>query len=88
MASDTRERIITSAHDMFYCDGFHAVGLDRIIGDVGGSFRYDRDHLIDSVGKSAQRVVNTYDVSLEARKIGASAQMAVVLRAIPTQACR
>ncbi len=50
---------------------------DRIIGDVGGSFRYDRDHLIDSVGKSAQRVVNTYDVSLEARKIGASAQMAV-----------
>jgi hypothetical protein len=50
---------------------------DRLIGDVGGSFRYDRDHLIDSVGKSAQRVVDTYDVSMEARKIGASAQMAV-----------
>ncbi len=50
---------------------------DRLIGEMGGSFRYDRDHLIDSVGKSAQRVVETYDVSAEARKIGASAQMAV-----------
>ena len=50
---------------------------DRIIGDMGGSFRYDRDHLIDSVGKSAQRIVETYDVSAEARKIGANAQMAV-----------
>jgi len=50
---------------------------DRIIGEMGGSFRYDRDHLIDSVGKSAQRIVETYDVSAEARKIGTNAQMAV-----------
>jgi len=35
VATDTRERIITTAHDMFYCDGFHAVGLDRIFRDVG-----------------------------------------------------
>jgi hypothetical protein len=50
---------------------------DKLIGEVGGSFRYDRDHLIDSVGKSAQRVVETYDVSVEARKLAGNAQMAV-----------
>jgi len=50
---------------------------DRLIGDMGGSFRYDRDHLIDSVGKSAHRVVEGYDVSAEARKLAANAQMAV-----------
>lgn len=50
---------------------------DKLIGEVGGSFRYDRDHLIDSVGKAAQRVVETYDVSVEARKLASNAQMAV-----------
>lgn len=50
---------------------------DRIIGEVGGSFRYDREHLIDSVGRSARQVVNTYDVSAEANKIASGAQMAV-----------
>lgn len=35
MATDTRERIIVAAHDLFYEGGFHAIGLDRIIGDVG-----------------------------------------------------
>jgi hypothetical protein len=49
----------------------------RIIGEVGGSFRYDRDHLIGSVGRTAQRVVEGYDTSTEADKIAASAQMAV-----------
>ncbi|GAB4422021.1 MAG: dynamin family protein [Anaerolineae bacterium] len=50
---------------------------DRLIGDVGGAFRYDRDHLIDSVGKSAQRVVETYNKSVEAEKLAESAQLAV-----------
>ncbi len=50
---------------------------DRLIGEMGGSFRYDRDHLIDSVGKSAQRVVETYDISAEAGKLAGNAQMAV-----------
>ncbi|MEW5957349.1 MAG: dynamin family protein [Chloroflexota bacterium] len=50
---------------------------DRLIGELGGSFRYDRDHLIDSVGKSAQRVVETYDISAEARKLADNAQLAV-----------
>lgn len=50
---------------------------DRLIGDVGGTFRYDRDHLIESVGKSAQRVVETYNKSVEAEKLAESAQLAV-----------
>ncbi len=48
-----------------------------IVGEVGGSFRYDRDHLIDSVGKSTQRVVETYDITTEAQKMADSARMAV-----------
>lgn len=50
---------------------------DRLIGEVGGTFRYDREHLLDSVGKSAQRVVDTYNKSFEAEKIAEGAQMAV-----------
>lgn len=50
---------------------------DRMVGDVGGSFRYDRDHLVESVGKAAQRVVEMYDSSSEAQKMAANAQMAV-----------
>lgn len=35
MASSTRDRLISVAHDLFYKDGFHSVGLDRILADVG-----------------------------------------------------
>jgi len=35
MATQTRERIIRHAHDLFYQQGFHAVGLDRILDEVG-----------------------------------------------------
>ena len=50
---------------------------DRLVGNVGGDFRYDRDRLIESVGKSAQRVVESYNHSEEAQKIAEGAQMAV-----------
>ena len=33
--ASTRERILKSAHDLFYRDGFHSVGLDRILDEVG-----------------------------------------------------
>jgi AcrR family transcriptional regulator len=35
VAATTRERLLQTAHDLFYRDGFHTVGLDRIIGEVG-----------------------------------------------------
>lgn len=34
-ARDTRERILFTALDLFHAHGFHAVGLDRILADVG-----------------------------------------------------
>lgn len=50
---------------------------ERLIGEVGGTFRYDRDRFIDSVGKAAQRVVETYDTHEEAQKMASQAQLAV-----------
>jgi small GTP-binding protein len=50
---------------------------EQMIGDVGGTFRYDREHLIDSVGKAAEKIVETYNKSFEAKKIAESAQFAV-----------
>jgi AcrR family transcriptional regulator len=35
MAESTRQRLINTAQAMFYTHGFHAVGLDRILADVG-----------------------------------------------------
>ena len=35
MSQRTRERLIQAAYELFYRDGFHAVGLDRIIKDAG-----------------------------------------------------
>ena len=50
---------------------------DQIIGEIGTDFQYNREHLIDSVGRAAQRVVDTYDKTAEAQKIADSAQQAV-----------
>lgn len=35
MAKDTREKLVRTAHELFYKDGFRGVGLDRIINEVG-----------------------------------------------------
>lgn len=35
MAASTKERLIEVAQDLFYRDGFHTVGLDRILREVG-----------------------------------------------------
>lgn len=35
MSASTKDRLIHSAHDLFYARGFHAVGLDAILADVG-----------------------------------------------------
>lgn len=31
----TKERLIKTAHDLFYQEGYHTVGLDRILAEVG-----------------------------------------------------
>ncbi len=51
---------------------------ERIVGDAaGGSFHYDREKLIEGVGREAQRVVDTYDREEEARLMAEGAQTAV-----------
>jgi small GTP-binding protein len=54
----------------------------RIVGDVGaGSFHYDRERLIQVVGREARRVIETYDKTHEAQTIARGAQAAVAASA-------
>ncbi|MGD2156470.1 MAG: dynamin family protein [Anaerolineales bacterium] len=56
---------------------------DRIVGDTGvGTFHYDRERLIDGVGREAKRVVDTYDKAREAHNIAAGVQNAVAAAAV------
>ncbi len=50
---------------------------DRIVGRVGGSFDFDRTRLLDSVGRAAQRSVETFDKEAEANRLADSVQTAV-----------
>jgi small GTP-binding protein len=50
---------------------------DRIVGQVGGSFDYDRSRLLDTVGRAAQEAVEIYDPEAEAIRMSESVQMAV-----------
>ena len=55
---------------------------DRIVGDTGAdSFHYDRERLIQSVGREAQRVVESYDKTREAQAMAEEAQLAVAASA-------
>lgn len=51
---------------------------DRIIGDAGGgSFHYDRERLIEGVGRASQRVVENYDKESEAEALADGARNTV-----------
>jgi small GTP-binding protein len=55
---------------------------ERIVGDPGvGSFHYDRERLIEGVGRESLRVVETYDKTREAQAIAEGAQAAVAAAA-------
>jgi hypothetical protein len=55
---------------------------DRIVGDPGvGSFHFDRERLIEGVGREARRVVESYDREREAELIAEGAQTAVAASA-------
>ena len=55
---------------------------DRIVGQVGGSFDYDRARLLDTVGRAAQRAVESYNKEAEASRMAESVQMAVASTAL------
>ncbi len=50
---------------------------ERLIGEVGDSFEYNRGQLLQSVGKNAQNVVQRYDRERESEKLALSIQGAV-----------
>ncbi len=50
---------------------------ERLIGEVGDGFEYNRARLIQSVGKNAQDVVQRYDRERESEKLALSIQGAV-----------
>jgi hypothetical protein len=53
----------------------------RIVGDEETQFMTDRSRLIDSVGRAAQQVVDTYDRTREARQLADGARNAVAAAA-------
>lgn len=55
---------------------------ERIVGEVGGGFEYDRDRLLATVGKTAQRTIESYDRSVEADRMADSVQRAVAETAL------
>jgi small GTP-binding protein len=55
---------------------------ERIIGNFGfGSFHYDRERLIDGIGRESKKVIDTYDKTHEAHQIAQGAQNAVTAAA-------
>jgi hypothetical protein len=55
---------------------------DRIVGEEGAArFHYDRTRLIDSVGREAQKVVDSYDRRREAQELADGARNAVAAAA-------
>ncbi len=55
---------------------------DRIIGDQSpDNFHFDRQRLIDGIGREAKRVVESYDKTLEAQNLAEGAQTAVAAAA-------
>ncbi len=50
---------------------------DKIIGQVGGTFEYNRRQLLDSVGRAAKEVVLSYDREAESRKLAQGVRDAV-----------
>ncbi len=55
---------------------------DKIIGEIGGAFEYNRKALLASVGRAAQEVVNSYDKETEARELAESVRFAVAETAL------
>jgi small GTP-binding protein len=53
------------------------VHADRMVGQVGRGFELDRARLLESVGRSAQRSVETYDQERESLRLAESVQTAV-----------
>lgn len=54
-----------------------AAHSDRILGEIGGAFEFNRQKLLQSVGRTAREIVAAYDKGAEARKLSESVQTAL-----------
>jgi small GTP-binding protein len=50
---------------------------DRIVGQVGGTFDFDRQRLLETVGRTARQAVESYNQDQEGTRLAESVQMAV-----------
>ncbi len=62
---------------MDHLENRRAKHSDRIVGQVGGTFDYDRQRLLETVGRQARRAVESYDKEGEATRLAESVQFAV-----------
>lgn len=53
-------------------------GEERVIGEVGGRFQYDRETLLRNLRDRAENVLNAYDERVEAERLASGLQAAVV----------
>jgi small GTP-binding protein len=53
-------------------------GEERVIGEIGGRFNYDRDTLIRNLRYSAEEVLKSYDEERESERLAETLQTAVV----------
>ena len=60
----------------------HRPARGRIVGQVDGTFEYNRQALLESVGRTAREVVASYDHEAEARELAESVQLAVAQTAL------
>ncbi len=63
---------------MEYLNRRSAQHAEQIVGQVGSEFEFNRQNLIASVGREAQRVVDTYDPETESLKLAQQVQNALV----------
>ena len=63
---------------MDYLSQRAAAHTDKIVGQVGGTFELNRQALLGSVGRAAQRVVDTYDPQAESLKLTQQVQATLV----------
>jgi hypothetical protein len=54
----------------------------RVVGQMGGTFDYDRDRLLQTVWRETQRTIETYDRQAEAAQVADSVRTAVATTAL------
>lgn len=60
-----------------FVNGRRKAGEDKVIGEIGGRFQYDREALIRNLRQSAEEVMQTYDEGAEGQRLADKLQQSV-----------